>query len=124
MFKLPLTLLLLLRLMLLSADSLASRLWCPGCCCWWWSCSRWNCSLMLLASWMAFITASWSPNNAVEFRLAKMSAEDKLVEMAYSTHLKWFFQRAIYPFYIYIYFTHRDPEGMEPISANSKLNNF
>ena len=69
----PLTLLPLLRLMLLRADSLASRLWCPGCCCWWWSCSLWICSLMLLASWMAFITASWSPNSAVELRLDRMS---------------------------------------------------
>lgn len=69
-----LTLLPLLRLMLLRADSLASRLWCPGCCCCcWWSCSLWICSLMLLASWMAFITASWSPNSAVEFRLERMS---------------------------------------------------
>lgn len=70
----PLTLLPLLRVMLLRADSLASRLWCPGCCCcWWWSCSLWICSLMLLASWMAFITASWSPNSAVELRLDRMS---------------------------------------------------
>lgn len=61
------TLLPLLRLMLLRADSLASRLGC------WWSCSLWICSLMLRASWMAFITASWSPNNAVELRLDRMS---------------------------------------------------
>lgn len=61
------TLLPLLRLMLLRADSLASRMGC------WWSCSLWICSLMLRASWMAFITASWSPNNAVELRLDRMS---------------------------------------------------
>lgn len=60
----------LLRPMPVRAESLASM---P---CWWCcSCSLWICSLIFLASWMAFITASWSPNSAVEFRLDRMSGE-------------------------------------------------
>ncbi len=58
----------LLRPTELRADSFASM---P---CWWCcSCSLWICSLIFRASWMAFITVSWSPNNAVEFRLDRIS---------------------------------------------------
>lgn len=41
-----------------------------GCCC----CSRWICSRIFRASWMAFITVSWSPNRAGELRLDRISA--------------------------------------------------
>lgn len=42
--------------------------------CWWCcSCSLWICSLIFRASWIAFITVSWSPNNAVELRLDRIS---------------------------------------------------
>lgn len=59
----------LLRPTELRADSFASM---P---CWWCcSCSLWICSLIFRASWMAFITVSWSPNSAVEFRLDRISA--------------------------------------------------
>lgn len=58
----------LLRPMLFMEDSFPST---PcGCCC----CSRWICSRIFRASWMAFITVSWSPNRAGELRLDRISA--------------------------------------------------
>lgn len=42
-----------------------------GCCC---CCSRWICSRIFRASWMAFITVSWSPKRAGELRLDRISA--------------------------------------------------
>lgn len=58
----------LLSPMLFMEDSFPST---PcGCCC----CSRWICSRIFRASWMAFITVSWSPNRAGELRLDRISA--------------------------------------------------
>lgn len=58
----------LLSPMLFMEDSFPST---PcGCCC----CSRWICSRIFRASWIAFITVSWSPNRAGELRLDSISA--------------------------------------------------
>lgn len=52
--------------------------------CWWCcSCSLWICSRIFRASWMAFITVSWSPNNAVEFKLDRISVHTQCGQWIY-----------------------------------------